>query len=405
MRLPKQLKYSIIGFALSIASGALSAQTDNLAEAHRLLKQGQPAQALSRADAYAVSKPHDPQGRFVRGLALAEMNRTSEAIAVFKKLTEDFPELPEPYNNLAVLYAQEKQFEKARNALEAAIRTHPSYAVAHENLGDIYAKLASQAYGKALQTDAGGANPQSNKLALLRDLNARPAGKPVELAKAGGEPAKLAVLQPGNRLGTQHTPLVVAPQAAPAAAVVQTPTAAAKQPAPPLAAAAPEIRQPAKPAVAVNSPVPAALPPSAASPTPPVVAAAPSAPVSAAPTAKPANGTSGSEPELAKTLDDWAAAWARKDVKAYLAHYSPDFQTPNGQARRAWEIERSQRIGKPGKIEVGTEQVVVALAGTDKATVRFRQHYKSANLSTSATKTLVFVRLGGRWLIQQERVN
>ncbi len=59
---------------------------------------------------------------------------------MFTKLSEDYPELPEPYNNLAVLYAQQKQYDKARTALEMAIRTHPSYAIAYENLGDIYAK-------------------------------------------------------------------------------------------------------------------------------------------------------------------------------------------------------------------------------------------------------------------------
>jgi tetratricopeptide (TPR) repeat protein len=88
---------------------------------------------------------------------------------VFSKLTEDYPELPEPYNNLAVIYAQQKQYDKAKQALEMAIRTHPSYATAHENLGDIYARLASQAYDKALQIDSSNSSAQ-NKLALIRDL-------------------------------------------------------------------------------------------------------------------------------------------------------------------------------------------------------------------------------------------
>ena len=83
-----------------------------------------------------------------------------EATGVFLKLTEEAPELPEPYNNLAVIYAQQKQYDKAKAALEMAIRTHPSYAVAHENLGDLYAKMARQAYDRALQIDAGNASAQ-----------------------------------------------------------------------------------------------------------------------------------------------------------------------------------------------------------------------------------------------------
>ncbi len=90
---------------------------------------------------------------FKQGLALTEQGKTAEAIKVFTSLTEDYPQLPEPYNNLAVLYAGQGQYEKAKVALEMAIRTHPSYATAHENLGDIYAKMASQAYDRALQLD------------------------------------------------------------------------------------------------------------------------------------------------------------------------------------------------------------------------------------------------------------
>jgi hypothetical protein len=33
---------------------------------------------------------------------------------------------------------------------EAAVRNNPNYAVAHENLGDIYARLAYQSYAQSL---------------------------------------------------------------------------------------------------------------------------------------------------------------------------------------------------------------------------------------------------------------
>src|SRR3972149_4567020 len=89
-----------------------------------------------------------------------------------------FPALPEPYNNLAVIYAAQGQYEKARAALEQSIRTHPSYATAYENLGDVYAKLASQAYDKALQLDSANTGAQ-NQLALVRELvGGRPPAKP-----------------------------------------------------------------------------------------------------------------------------------------------------------------------------------------------------------------------------------
>ncbi|GAA6140735.1 tetratricopeptide repeat protein [Hydrogenophaga sp. 5NK40-0174] len=183
------------------ASGVM-AQSGSYADVNRLLKAGQLNEALAKADEHLAGKPSDPQMRFLRGVIQTEAGKTSDAIATFLKLTEDYPELPEPYNNLAVLYAGQSQFDKARAALEMAIRTNPSYATAHENLGDVYAKLASQAYSKALQIDANnsGVGP---KLSLIRGLFA------------------------GNAAAVQGTQVAAAP-AAPAAA----PAPAAASPAP-----------------------------------------------------------------------------------------------------------------------------------------------------------------------------
>ncbi|MGH6638413.1 MAG: tetratricopeptide repeat protein, partial [Polaromonas sp.] len=142
------------------------AHADDYADVSRLMRAGQFAEALAKADQYLASKPRDPQMRFFKGVIQTETGKTSEAIATFSKITEDYPELPEPYNNIAVLYAGQSQFDKARAALEMAIRTNPSYATAHENLGDVYARLASQAYSKALQLDGGNAGVPP-KLALI----------------------------------------------------------------------------------------------------------------------------------------------------------------------------------------------------------------------------------------------
>ena len=359
--------------ALSASTGFAQSMDPNLSEAQRLLKQGQYQPALAKADNYVSSKPRDPQGRFIRGLILTEMKRTQEAIQVFKKLTEDFSELPEPYNNLAVLYAQEKQYDRARQALESAIKTHPAYAVAHENLGDIYAKLASQAYGKALQIDAANSTAQT-KMAMIRDLvpattvaSAKPAVKPT------GEPIRLAAADP-TRLAPVPPPAVVAPPVLPVAAIP------------------------------VQKPAPVTPPPAVVSQTAPVTTSTAQTTAKPAPT-PPVTKPASAEPDAGKTIQDWARAWSNKDVKGYLAAYAPDFQTPNGQARKAWESEREARITKPGKIEVSVEKIVVEPNGSDKATVKFRQNYRSANMKSSSGKTIVLVKLNGRWLIQQERVN
>lgn len=175
VKTPSFLSAPLRLLALSVAvSAALSAplamaQTEDYAEVNRLMRAGQMTEALTKVDQFLAGKPRDPQMRFLKGVIQTENGKPTEAIATFSKLTEDYPELPEPYNNLAVLYAGQSQFDKARAALEMAIRTNPSYATAHENLGDVYAKLASQAYSKALQLDAGNA-AIAPKLSLIRNL-------------------------------------------------------------------------------------------------------------------------------------------------------------------------------------------------------------------------------------------
>jgi len=170
---------------LSIAaSSALAAPADDLKEAQKLYGQGKLQPALDKDEQYLKAEPRDPQGRFLKGLILTEQKKTPEAIQVFQGLTEDFPELPEPYNNLAVLYASQGDYEKAKAALELAIHTHPTYATAHENLGDIYAELASRAYDRALQLDKNNTSAKV-KLAMVKDLFS--AQKVASRAQSAGE--------------------------------------------------------------------------------------------------------------------------------------------------------------------------------------------------------------------------
>jgi tetratricopeptide (TPR) repeat protein len=154
----------------------LQARADDYGDVNQLMRSGKLAEALAKADRYLAAKPRDPQMAFLKGVVLGEEGRTADAIAAFTKLTEDYPELPEPYNNLAALYASQSQFDKARAALESAVRVDPGYAIAYENLGDVYARLASQAWAKSLQLDPGNTSVPP-KLALAKQLFARPAGK------------------------------------------------------------------------------------------------------------------------------------------------------------------------------------------------------------------------------------
>src|ERR1700687_5840304 len=135
MRLPR-IAALVLTVLLGLATSAWG-QSDPLQDANQLFRQGQFDRAMERVNSYLSTRPKDARGRFLKGLILTEQNKPNDAIKVFADLSQDYPELPEPYNNLAVLYASQGQYEKAKSALELAIHTHSSYATAHENLGDV----------------------------------------------------------------------------------------------------------------------------------------------------------------------------------------------------------------------------------------------------------------------------
>ena len=327
---------------LAAALFAAPVLADDYGDVTQLLRAGKSGEALAKADLLLAAKPRDPQLRFLKGVILTEQGHTADAITTFIKLTEDYPELPEPYNNLAVLYAGQSQFDKARAALEMAIRTNPSYATAHENLGDVYAKLASQAYSKALQLDAGNTGVQP-KLALIRELFA-PASKSTSKA-------------------------VVPAVAMPAA---NTTMAKAAVPAAPTAAA-----------------VTAAAKPSAA----PAVTTAATTPA--------ASSADGASRDVEVAVQTWANAWSSKDMTAYLGAYGKEFDPPGKQSRKGWEEERRARIVGKSHISVKLSDLAVSVNGA-KATARFKQAYSADSLNVSSRKTLELVKSGDRWLIVRE---
>ena len=143
-----------------------------LQQVQKLMTAGQMKQALERADAHLAKNPRDAQMRFVRGVILSELTDRAGARAVFERLTEDFPELPEPYNNLAVIYASEGQLDRARTLLETALTVRPDYATAHENLGDIYLQMSADAYQRAAKLQPA-SRAAVQKLTLTRELLAK----------------------------------------------------------------------------------------------------------------------------------------------------------------------------------------------------------------------------------------
>ena len=290
--------------ACGLAGGASAVQTAPAPQAaapsrealeiQRLIKSGQSTQALKLIDDALAKNPKDPAMRFRRGVTLSMLDRKAEALHVFQKLVEDHPEMPAPYNNLAVLYGSQGDYDKARAALVAAIRTNPQYATAYQNLGDVYAQLASQAYSKALQLDKSDTTVPP-KLVLLREL----------------------ISNPNQAAAAPTTVAPAAPAPAPASKPVQV---AAATPAPvpaPIAPPKPAPVPPPAPVVASKSPAP--------TPAPVPVAVAKPAPAPApTPAPAPAAASADAIADVSDAVHNWASSWSHRDMGAYLGAYTPD---------------------------------------------------------------------------------
>jgi Tfp pilus assembly protein PilF len=316
------------------------AYADDIQDANRLFKEGQHSQALDKVNGYLANKPKDAQARFLKGLIFTEQGRSKDAIKIFSGLTDDYPNLPEPYNNLAVLYASQGQYEKAKMELEMAIRTHPSYAIAHDNLGDIYAKMASDAYDRALQLDNHNTSTQT-KLVMINDL-----------FRDG--------IHGQETSASMHSDTVQGQDEATAPAVK--------------AEKSPVATQSVLSSIVAANPVPAV------------------------PTALPDQNK-----EVLEAVNAWAAAWSSQDANKYLSFYAADFKIPNNESRSDWETSRHERVTNPKFIQVSVSNAKVKFSDTEHATVSFRQLYRASHHTASGKKILLMVKYDGNWLIQEER--
>ena len=335
---------------------AALAAVPSIQDVSQVFRQGNNAVALEKVNALRAANPTDAPGRFLKGLILTELNRQIDAIKVFTDLTDDYPELPEPYNNLAVLYAAQGQYDRAKNSLEMAIRTHPSYATAHENLGDIYAKMASQSYDKALQLDKSNTSALT-KLAMIREIftpvPVLDAGRGRSAAKAG--PRKAGQL--AKVTGTAPEP--VRPQLLPT-----------------------------RPESTVDKAELSKV----------------SEPVATAEKGGAKSGDAVAIAEIERTVRAWAAAWGRRDAAAYLAFYGKDFKVPSGRDRMGWEAERKARVTRPKFVKVQLDKIKVEIPGEDApAKASFEQHYVSNLVRSKDRKMLLLEKQGDDWKIVEER--
>jgi len=106
--------------------------------------------------------------------------------------------------------------------------------------------------------------------------------------------------------------------------------------------------------------------------------------------------------EVTNTIERWLAAWSNRDADAYLAFYSPDFKTPEGKTRSAWEANRRKRLATPSAITVSAENLEVTQISNTEVSTTFRQTYQSNLLKNLCNKNLSMAKMENRWLINKE---
>lgn len=152
---------------------AASARADEGSDIRLLLARGELPAALARAEAATKAQPGDSQMRFLFGVVLMDLQRNAQALEVFSGMSQDFPELPEPFNNIALLQVRLGQPELARLALDTALRNDPGHRQARLNLAQVHLMLAAQALQLAA-TAAPADREVLQKLQAVRALLALP---------------------------------------------------------------------------------------------------------------------------------------------------------------------------------------------------------------------------------------
>ncbi len=338
-------------------------------QVQKLIAEGELATALVSTDEDLAKDPDNITYLFLKGLILTKQEKLEQARDIFLQLTQLNPELPEPYNNLAVIYAALGDFDSAREALQNAINTHPSYATAHENMGDIYAKLASKAYNQALELDKDNSTAKA-KLSLVNDLFSNPYA------------------------GRDSIPVVAANDKQVTEQPDQSVTAVSES------------------VVEVEAELPVVSRQEQSQEVVAVVSQLSSRENSISVSKQETDELDRQKLQMQLTIDvvkrrilAWAEAWSGQDVNQYLSYYARDFTPPSRQTIDQWRTTREIRITKPGVIQVAISDIVVGLLGPAHAQATFTQMYDSDTYSDRVKKTLLMKKEGNQWLITQEGTN
>jgi len=424
---PKLSQFAGLVTAVFVAIPLFARAAGELQQAEQLVEAGRATEAIALVQRYGKSS--DVAWAQVHSAALLASGQSRRAVDLLAPLHAADPLNLALANNYAVALEAIGATDNARQVLERALGDGAATAAAFRNLRSLYAKLAAAAYARAVDAPVQRMSPT---LALVmpsdRQALAFTPGTGDQSPALSRGPAPVPAIPPMAALGPETSAAnrpPSSPPSSPTLQTVQTPqtppttsstnSGATKSTAatpPPLAVAAAPTAPPVVPVTNPGAPKPAERP-----------ADKPADKPTEKPTEKPADRTTEKPTEkpaenaaeksandrqvaalaqLERATANWAAAWSRKDVPAYLAFYARSFQPPTGLSRTDWEKQRHERLNRSGSIKVTIDDLK-AVADGDGWRVTFRQHYRATGLESTATKSMRWVHEGGRWLIQAER--
>ncbi len=285
-----------------------------------------------------------------QGLDLISAGKTEEASSLFEQLIGRYPSRPEPYNNLAALYALQGRLTESKAVLEKALDTDDNYATVYGNLGVIYAEMARESYGKALRLEARQHNPKLQLLASKSNF--------LSQQTTGKDTVATAESVDSSTPAQPEVSTFAEPSASAAEGGLETPVATA-----PVAQAEP---------VGV----------------PPEVLSA---------------DLGENERELVEALYGWARAWSEQDSDAYLSHYSESYRPSGGLTRSDWKSQRRSRLNRPDWILVSLSDFEIVETGANRYRVKLTQTYRSDYYEDRTLKSINMIRENAQWKIFMER--
>ena len=332
----------------------------DLSEAEKAFQQRDYSTALKQADDLLQNQPANFDASFLKAQILTSMKQPDAAISLYESLIQQSPERPEPYNNLAMLYAQKGDLETARQLLEKAIKTHASYATVYDNLSKVYVEMARDSYGKALKLNL------AKQSVALKGLNTAP----VVVAASNVESAQtMQVAQAEIKQATQPETTITTSE--PESDEVLQPRSSKPVEQQAVVINTPVQNKPVTKVQTVDKP--------ASKPVPAVI----------------------DKEEVVTTMQGWAAAWSAQQVDLYLSFYDEQYH-PVGVSRQQWLQQRRVRLKKPQWVQVTLNDIEVSDSRNDQVVVKLIQRYRSSGYQDKTKKQFLLKKTMDGWRILSE---